>query len=204
MPSKNLKTFLFIILIFSFVSFHKRFFHNSTHKLQKYINIRNLILKKKKKTLSTLKILANFFTPPIKRPPQRRCERRLIRETGANHRDRGCQYPLCNPCTRPSRWCTDARGGIEGRPTLSTLGFLGVRRRLHMQHGREGGGTIWFHWAEVLLSLNNLGDPRRIIIVGGEEDRRNTQGRWKMLASPISLDLWPLCRRRRSCCLLSG
>lgn len=62
---------------------------------------------------------------------------------------------------------------------LSTPGFLGVRgisaTMPRMQHeGGEGGGGgrgLSDSTAEVLLLLNNLGDPRRIIIVGGEGGR---------------------------------
>lgn len=76
-----------------------------------------------------------------------------------------------------------------------------------MQHGGGGGGRreLSDSTAEVLLLLNNLGDPRRIIIVRGEgeEDRRNTAG-GKCWPPGTGLSICGRCRRRRSCCLLSG
>lgn len=71
----------------------------------------------------------------------------------------------------------------------------------HATRGKGGGGRrreLSDSTAEVLLLLNNLGDPRRIIIVGGREgregreDRRNTAGGKCWPPGTESLDLWPL------------
>ena len=211
---------------FSSFLFKNLYIIRNYKKYHRTLNIHDLILKeKKKKTLrynspqfrilcqrpySTNFSSTNSISPPSIASTQlnraSRCERRF--KSARRARIYGIvavslgQYPLCNPCTAV---CT--RRNHTGRhrhyqpPRIPRCAGISTTMP-HMQHGGRGrrrrGRELSDSTAEVLLLLNNLGDPRRIIIVGGREgregreDRRNTAGGKCWPPGTESLDLWPL------------